>query len=219
MAVGRRTIGWIAATIAVVVVAGYAVAQGMMGQNMTGPGMMMGGGAANRPVGAGWGGDILNYQQAAAYIQQGNEIGDADQANNAITYSGKEVTIDLVAVQPDHEDQTFEVHGLINPTLVIPSGAVVHLNLINMDYGPNMEHSIVLTSAAPPYPYMSMMVTGRGLTEPMPLLPWRSGKAVEGAQYASLGMTFVAQQPGTYWYVCPTPKHAQEGMYGKFVVR
>jgi len=64
-----------------------------------------------------------------------------------------------------------------------------------------------------------MMATGPGLAQVMPLLPWRNKKAVKQATYAELSTTFVAQERGTYWYVCPTPQHAQERMFGKFVVR
>jgi rusticyanin len=189
----------------------------MMGGQGMGPGMMFG--YANRPAYPGWGGGLLDYRRAAAYIQEGDQIGTVNKEGNTITYSGKDITINMVAVQPEHEDQTFEVHGLTNPTLVVPLGAIVHLNLVNMDYGNNMEHGIVITPAPPPYPFMSMMATGPGLARVMPLLPWRSNKAVSDAHYAMLGATFMAQERGTYWYLCPTPQHAEKGMFGKFVVQ
>lgn len=192
---------------------------GMMGGYGAGAGMMYGGGAFNRPVYPGWGGNVLDAGQVSAYLQEGDEIGRAEPKTNTVTYSGKEVLIDLVAVQPGHEDQTFEVHGLANPTLVVPLGATVHLNLVNMDYGDNMEHGIILTPAPPPYPYMSMMATGPGVAGVMPLLPWRSSKTIKEARYAGRGATFVARERGTYWYVCPTPNHAEQGMFGKFVVQ
>lgn len=191
---------------------------GMMGSGMMGGGMM-GGGASNRPVYPGWGGGVLDHGQVAAYLREGDGNGVADPKTNTVTFTSKDAVIDLVAVQPDHKDQTFEVHGLVNPTLVVPLGATVHLNLVNMDYGNNMEHGVIVTPAPPPYPYMSMMATGPGVAWVMPLLPWRSSETVQQARFASLGATFVAQRSGTYWYVCPTPGHAGEGMYGKFVVR
>lgn len=69
-----------------------------------------------------------------------------------------------------------------------------------MDFRDNTELSLILTSVPPPYPYMSMMATGPGLAQVMPLLPWRSEKSVEHASYAQLSTTFVAQEAGTYWY-------------------
>lgn len=193
-----------------------AYGPGMMGGGM-GPGMM--GGYANRPVGPDWQGGVLNYAQTQAYLRDSGRLGHADPKSDTVTYSGSEVTIDMTAVQPGHDDQTFEVAGLTNPTLVIPQGATVHLNLVNMDYGDNMEHAIILTPAPPPYPYMSMMYTGPGLAQVAPFLPWRSEKDALHARYAALSATFVARDAGTYWYVCPTPGHASKGMYGKFVVR
>lgn len=121
-------------------------------------------------------------------------------------------------MQPGHDDQTFELHGLTNPTIVVPRGANVQLNLLNMDYGNNMEHTAMISSAPPPHPYIAMMYLGPPQIPPMPELPWRSGPDVQTAQYAALGESFVASAPGTYWYVCPAPQHAQEGMYGKFIV-
>lgn len=200
---------------AAAVLAGGALlvqAQGMMG------GYGMGGSSADRPVDARWNGSILSYAQAATYIEEGDQAGSANKAANSVTYTGKDITINMVAVQPDHDDQTFEVHGLTNPTLVVPVGATVHLNLLNMDYGNNMEHAVLLTTAAPPYPYMSMMTAGASFAEVAPLLPWRSEKDVDTARYAMLGTTFFAQQAGTYWYICPTPAHAEKGMFGKFVI-
>jgi len=74
-----------------------------------------------------------------------------DEVDHTITYDTPEVTIDMIAVQPGHDDQTFEVHALTNPTLIVPVKAVVHLNLVNMDFGANMEHGLVLTAEPPPF--------------------------------------------------------------------
>ena len=197
---------------------GEVYGPGMMGGGY-GPGMMMGGGANNRSVSPGWGGAVWSYAQVSSYLKASGRLGTVDPKGQAVSFSGPEVTIDMVAVQPGHDDGTFEVHGVANPTLSVPLGAVVHMNLVNMDYGDNMEHGVIITPADPPYAYMSMMQIGRGLAGVMPLLPWRSGKDVKTAQYAELGSTFVARTPGIYWYVCVTPGHAEKGMYGRFVVR
>lgn len=205
---------------------GFAAAQGyggMMGGNGYGPGMMGGGmmglAGADRPVDADWGGGVMSSAQVQAYLAAAPAAARIDAKAGTIIYAGNEITINMVAVQPGHDDQTFEVGGLTNPTLVVPSGATVHLNLVNMDRGRHMEHGVIITPTAPPYPYMAMMATGPGLAQVMPLLPWRSAEDLKQAQYASLSATFVAGSPGTYWYVCPTPQHAEKGMYGKLVVR
>lgn len=188
-----------------------------MGVYGMGPGMMTGG-FANRPVGPDWGGPVLAPAQVQDYLRDRAGQGRVDAKADTVTYGGTEVTIDMVAVQPGHHDQTYEVAGLTDPTLIVPRGATVHLTLVNMDYGDNMEHGLILTPAPPPYPSMSMMYTGPGIVR-MAALPWRSEQDVAQARYAMLSTTFVARDPGTYWYVCPTPQHAEQGMYGRFVVR
>ncbi|MEX6505359.1 sulfocyanin-like copper-binding protein [Jiella sp. M17.18] len=216
----------LSASIAVLLLSQGATAQplggsGIMGRGMMGAGMgprMMGGGGADRPVTPGWGGRVLDHDQAETFIRRGADKGAVDAKNDTITYRGSDVTIDMVAVQPGHEDQTFEVDGLTNPTLIVPRGATVHLNLLNMDYGDAMEHGVILTRDPPPYPGMAMMATGPGFAAVMPLLPWRSSKDLSKAKFAAVGTTFFADRAGTYWYVCPTPGHAEEGMYGKFVI-
>lgn len=195
--------------------AGYG--GGMMGGG-AGYGMMGGGAQNDRPVSEGWGGQVWDYAKVQQYLKASSEYGQADQASQTVRFAGRQVIIDMTAVQPGHDDGTFEVHDIANPTLVVPQGAVVHLNLVNMDYGKDMEHGVIITPAGPPYAYMSMMQTGPGLAGVMPLLPWRNADNVTQADYAALGTTFVAQRPGTYWYVCPTPGHAKKGMYGKFIV-
>ena len=192
--------------------------QGGFGYGM-GPGMMGGGMMGNYPVSAGWGGKVLSFDDAQSYIQYGNAHGTADTKANSVTFTGDNVVINLVAVQPGYKDQTFELHGLTNPTIIVPRGATVQLNQLNMDYGNNMEHTVVITSVPPPYPYMAMMYLGQPQVPPMPELPWRSGDDLKTAQYAALGESFVASAPGEYWYVCPAPQHAEEGMYGKFIVQ
>ncbi|MBS2132177.1 hypothetical protein KEX41_28750 (plasmid) [Burkholderia thailandensis] len=188
-----------------------------MGPGSMGPGMMED--YANGPVDSSWKGGSLRYDQVQAFIRDGNRDGKVDVKSNTIVYGTPEVTINMIAVQPGHDDQTFEVRGLTDPTLTLPVGTVIHLNLVNMDFGDNMEHGLIVTTSPPPYPYMSTMAIGSGLARVMPLLPWRSEKALQQATYAELSTTFVARERGTYWYVCPTPQHAQEGMFGKFVVR
>ncbi|GBQ36493.1 hypothetical protein AA11237_1259 [Acidocella aminolytica 101 = DSM 11237] len=192
---------------------GYGMGSGMIG------GGMMGGGMGNYPVSPGWGGKVLSFDDAQNYIQYGNTHGTADVKANSVTFTGNDVVINLVAVQPGYKDQTFELHGLTNPTIIVPRGATVQLNQLNMDYGNNMEHTVVITTVPPPYPYMAMMYLGQPQVPPMPELPWRSSDDLKTAQYAALGESFVASAPGEYWYVCPAPEHAEEGMYGKFIVQ
>ncbi|WP_156885261.1 sulfocyanin-like copper-binding protein [Acidihalobacter ferrooxydans] len=180
-----------------------------------GPGMM--GTVNNRPVAPGWGGATWDYAQVKRYLAASEADGRAE--GKRVVFQGHAVTIDMVAVQPGHPDTTFEVHGITNPTLVVPAGATVHLNLVNMDYGNNMEHGVIITRVPPPYQRNLMMQTGTGLAGIAPPIPWRSKKALSQSLFAAAGTTFTTPtRPGVYWYVCQTPGHAEKGMYGKFVV-
>ncbi|WP_156030064.1 hypothetical protein [Thiomonas sp. FB-Cd] len=191
---------------------------GMMGGGMMGGGMM-GFAQSDRPVEPGWGGAVLDYAQVRDFLAGSTQGARVDARTHTVTFSGRDVRIAMVAVQPGHPDQTFEVAGLTNPTLVVPRGATVRIDLVNMDYGRNMEHGLIITAVPPPYPYMAMMATGPGLVQLEPLLPWRSDSRLRAASYAALSTSFVAGEPGTYWYVCPTPEHAEKGMVGRFIIR
>lgn len=211
---------WLLLTVALVS-SQVANAQGFMGGGygiMGGGGMGMMGRFSNGPVTGNWVGPVLDYGHVTEFLSESDHLGKADLKDQTVRFSGSEVTIDMVAVQPGHHDGTFEVHGLTNPTVVLPVGALVHLNLVNMDYGNDMEHGVIITPAPPPYGYMAMMQTGPGVAGVMPLLPWRSKKNLKSARYAELGSTFVIRESGTYWYVCVTPGHAQKGMYGRLIV-
>lgn len=100
-----------------------APSPGMMGGYGMGPGMM--GNFADGSVDSGWRGGSLTYDQVQAFIRRGDREGKVDIKTKTITYDTPEVTIDMIAVQPGHRDQTFEVHGLTNPTLIVPAKAVV----------------------------------------------------------------------------------------------
>ncbi|KFE36548.1 hypothetical protein DW2_00280 [Thioclava atlantica] len=111
------------------------------------------------------------------------------------------------------------MHGVTNPTFVVPAGATVHLNLVNMDYGSDMEHGVGVSPAAPPYGAYAMMQTGPGLARIAPPIPWRSAEDPGKADYAEAGTTFVVRRPGVYWYVCQTPGHAAKGIFSKLLVQ
>ncbi len=190
-----------------------ALAQGAIGGSDVG---IMGPRNA-RAVSAGWGGSVWDYAKVQKYIVTSDSTGVADKSANTVTFSGQQVTIDMVAVEPNFPDTSFEVHGLVKPTLVVPAKAVIHLNLVNMDYGSNMEHGVFITTTPPPYPVMETLASVPVLAG-VPIIPWSSASDPTQANFAALGSTF-SLAPGTYWYICPTPGHATAGMYGKLIVK
>ncbi len=195
---------------------GYDHGYGMMGgsgyRGGYGPGMM----------GQGFPGQALDFEAARTLIQQGTQGATVDPTSNTVTYTGTNVTLDVIAVQPDKPDTTFAIAGLVDPTVKIARGASVTLRLVNMDYGSDMPHGLVLTRTPPPYPYMAMPMMGggmmRGGTVGIPPLDARSDENLQNATYASATVQFRATTPGTYYYVCQVPGHAQDGMYGTLIV-
>lgn len=184
----------------IVAIAGLAApaafAQGMMGsgQGMVGGGPgMMGATANERPVALGWGGAVWSYAQVKRYLATSETEGVVD--GRTVRFKGSDITIDMVAVQPDH------------------------LNLVNMDDGSDMAHGVVVSPAAPRYGADAMMQSGPGLARIAPPIPWRSAEAPGKADYAEAGTTFTARRPGVCWYVCQTPGHLAKGMFGKFLVQ
>ncbi|GAN79551.1 hypothetical protein SAMN02746095_02714 [Acidocella aminolytica 101 = DSM 11237] len=103
-----------------------------MGPGMMG-GRMMGGVMGNYPITPGWGGKVLDYAAAQSYIRYGETHGKADSKANSVTFTGSDAVINLVAVQPEFEDQTFELYGLTTLAIIVPLRAKVPFNLLNMD--------------------------------------------------------------------------------------
>ncbi|MGC7873204.1 hypothetical protein ACPUYX_16975 [Desulfosporosinus sp. SYSU MS00001] len=133
-----------------------------------------------------------------------------DKSSNTITYTGSAIKIVMLG-GPEEADGKFVIGGLINPTLKIPQGAKVTLEIINEDTG--MPHGVELTTAAPPYAYMPMM---QGTIYPggfIPPVPESSNN-----QFPSALISFSASQTGEFYYICQYPGHAAKGMFGKIVI-
>jgi len=195
-----------------------------------GPGIMGGYGTHGYGMtGQGYGGQgiqSLDFDAARAMIANGSQGAAVDPATNTVSYSGSTVTLNVIAVQPDEPDTTFEIAGLVEPTVKLARGATVTLHLINMDYGADMPHGLVITRLPPPYPTMAMMggdmmggnMMAAGTTPGIPPLAARSQQDLQAADYAAATLQFRATTPGTYYYVCQVPGHARDGMYGKIIV-
>ncbi len=138
---------------------------------------------------------------------------------HTVSFRGRAVTLRIVANAPHHPDMSFEAGGLTNPTISVAQGSQITLILLNMDYGPGMAHGIVVTTKAPPYPPFPNIPQAQTIAR-IPSLAPRSRKELSKARYAEASVRFRAERPGTYYYVCPTPGHAQGShMYGRFIVR
>lgn len=161
----------------------------------------------------------LSLAQANRYIRETAASARIDKTHNRVTFSGPRVFIAMAAVQPGFPDTTFEVGGLVDPTIRVPAGSEVTILLINMDYGPNMDHGVVVSDAAPPYPVVSMMGMA-GAIVGVPVLQPRTLDDTRASAYAADSVTFRAPRSrANLYYLCQYRDHASKGMYGRFEIR
>jgi rusticyanin len=147
---------------------------------------------------------------------------------NTVTFSSQNVSIVPLSMSADDaknmtkssppsyaKDDVFVIGNMIDPTLVIKSGTNLGVTSINLDE--DMAHNFVIMTTIPPYSYIPMHgMMYSSIIAMMPILPnddTKDGYAYEQSYQVTLS------QPGTYWYVCTYPGHAEQGMYGKIIVR
>ena len=151
---------------------------------------------------------------------------DVNRTTNTITVDSGDVTL-LVEGAPwwyPHPGDYFLSYGLVDPQVSIPSGTPVRFSFVNMD---NESHTFTLTTQDPPYPYMPMMsgggmmgTGGGGCWLPVGSM-MVNGTTGTGPNptYQTAAATLDFAGPGTFWYLCLMPGHAQAGMYGQLTVR
>ena len=190
---------------------------GMMGQY--GPGST-GAGAWSGAMGSMMGGfsrqgTVLTMNQANRDMESSLAHETVDKVNNSITYTGDSVRIVVFGgAMSDNKTgpaEKFVIGGLVNPTLHVSRGANVTFELVNEDT--DMAHGIEVSTAGPPYGYMSMMQGGiypGSVIAPLP--------EADGSNVSMATNSFTASQSGTFYYLCQYPGHAAEGMYGKIII-
>lgn len=182
---------------------------GTMGSG--GSGMMGGTGM----MGSGIGGPVTTSNPAAAQalVQQLAAGADINRQTNTITYHTAQVALAALGSPDGQQDMTWNVNGLVNPTVVIPKGAQVTVHFFDADIG--TPHGWELTTTPPPYPSMVMM-------DVQVAFPGAFAMPAPGAtaqQWFGRTLQFTAADAATYYYLCPVPGHAKQGMFGKLVVQ
>jgi len=154
-----------------------------------------------------------NPAVARTMAQQAASTATVDRQATTVACHSDDVTIVALASPEGSRDMSWNVAGLVNPTVIVPRGARVSVDFFNADV--DTMHGWELTGAPPPYPYMAMM--GAPVAFPgafaMPV------PNVTAQRWLGHVSHFTAARPGMYYYLCPVPGHAQKGMYGKLVVR
>lgn len=177
----------------------------MMGAS-TDPGKVMGRFWANAP------GPRVSPAMA---VRLGNQVpagAHVNRATRTISFTGSHVRVAVLASPAGGPDETFRIAGLVNPTLVVPVGARVSIEIINAD--PDTAHGLVITASRDSRSWMPMMTarpafTGSGL--------WFLGNPTRAGMHVGT-ITFTATAPGTYRYLRAVPGHARKGMIGTFIV-
>ena len=196
---------------------GGSVGMGFMGGAAMG-GSVVGGSAgmmgSSMMGGGGEGSGAITSASLAALVSRGEQGASIDPKANTVTYAGHSVTLVALASPHGEPNMTWEIDGLVNPTVVLQPGTQVDVVLANTDWG--YMHGFELTTTPPPYPYMAMA----GVADSFFLmpLPSRTAKNTATASYYTRSASFTAAF-GTYHYLCPVPGHAAAGMFGTLVVR
>ena len=165
----------------------------MMG-TATDPGQVMGQLWANAP------GPQVSPAQVTALGSQAPAGARIDRAANTITFTTGSVRLAAVASPAGGPEETFRIAGLVNPTIIVPAGARVSVQVINAD--PDTAHGLVITASGGRPSWMPMMTSRPAFTssalwflgtppppgctpEPSPLRPPRQAPTTTCAQ--SLG--------------------------------
>jgi len=184
----------------------------MRGQEL--PGFMMGGGSdPGKVMGRLFAEAPSPRVSPAEAARLGSEVPSgvtADRPANRLIFTSSDVHL-VVLASPAMPAESFRIAGMTDPTVVVPKGAEVSIELVNADS--DMAHGLVVTASGAAS-WMPMM-TARPAFSGAAL--WFLGESTSAGMHAGT-LTFAASSSGTYQYLCPVPGHAQEGMVGTFIV-
>jgi hypothetical protein len=176
----------------------------MRGQDL--PGFMMGGesdpGKVMGRLFADAPGPRVSPAEAARLGSEVPAGATADRAANRLTFTSSGVHF-VVLASPSMPAESFRIAGMTDPTVVVPKGAKVSIELVNADSG--MAHGLAVTASGVASSWMPMM-TARPAFSGAAL--WFLGEPTSAGMLEGR-LTFAASAPGTYQYLCPVPGHAE----------
>lgn len=160
---------------------------------------------------AGNGQEAVSLSTAEALGNQQPGGAQVDLATKTVRFTSSQVNLVVVASPPEG-DMKFRIAGLNDPTIEVPANAQVTIRFINGDK--DMAHMWLLEGGENrPEAFQPGGHGGQHIAAAPPL-----GDPTSAGQPGET-VSFSAPESGTYHYVCPFPGHAEEGMYGRFVVR
>jgi rusticyanin len=175
----------------------------MMGRDDN-PGQVMGTLFANAP-------GTRMSPGAAVRLGQAAPTGATVDANR-VTFTSSEIHLVVLAGPTGHPDDTFTVAGLVNPTITVPAGAEVSVEVVNAD--PDAAEGFVIVPRGSARSWAPMTKARREFAGSA---LWFLGDPTGAGMHAGT-IDFTASTAGSYQYLCAVPGHAQEGMVGDFVV-
>lgn len=190
--------------------------QWMIGGALPGPLMMGGSGDPGRAMGrwlANAPGPRISAQDATRLADQPPARAVIDRTRRRIVFTSRDVRLAALAGPADGPDETFRIAGMVDPTIVVPVAAQVTIQVVNAD--PDTAHGLVITDQGAGTSWMPMMTTGPTFTG---AAVWALGDPTT-AGLPTATLTFTADRPGTYDYLCAVPGHAEKGMIGTFLVQ
>jgi uncharacterized cupredoxin-like copper-binding protein len=193
---GSRAPGWMR---------GGTIPAAMMGGGID-PGSIMGTLFADAP------GPRVSPAQAQRLSSQAPAGASIDRAARTITFTTASVSLTVVA-SPSGAAGSFRIAGLTDPSVSVPAGAHVSIQLVNADA--DTAHGLAIMPAGAERSYLPMMTAA-------PVFPqaalWFLGQPTTAGMHAGT-LAFTATTPGRYQYLCPIPGHARDGVAGSFTVR
>ncbi len=134
-------------------------------------------------------------------------------ANNTIDLrANSTVTLAVVGATFGGLDR-FVVGTLIDPTIKVKAGtSVVIIFHSRAVAGGLPQHSFVIVNSKPPFPGVLNQ------SDVTPAFPGASTDNPIQPQKDQFTLSFTADRPGTYYYICGVSPHAATGMYGQFIV-
>lgn len=182
----------------------------MMGNS----GAMMGGAGSAADIPGGAPGGLVPSNQLESLAANTKKAAQIRGSN--VTYTRRQVTVVALAAPGNRPGMYWQIDGVDGPNgpnVSVPAGSTITVDFADGD--PGQPHGFELTTAAPPYPSMAMMaghIAAPGAFI-MPVPPPR------GQLWYAATVTFQAPAPGNYYFICPVPGHAQQGMWGTLTVR
>ncbi len=143
----------------------------------------------------------LSLPQAAAADKAATR-GDISADKKTLTFRQKTVRL-VVHSGPPSDMLSYRIAELRNPTLVVPAGATLKTLFINTD--DDMTHNLRFGAQ---HAVSTPSVGTSGLAH-----------KTDAAFHAADVTLRVPSKPGTYYYFCTIPGHAQGGMWGTLHVR